>query len=84
MARELEQWGGEVRVPGWLRRLLRRPDPQESTPEAVAEARKAADDARKVHPTASVLKNADRAAMGSLGEIYQEGRKKKKPRQSAS
>jgi hypothetical protein len=41
MAREQEDWGGEVRLPGWLRRLLRRPDPEEPTPEVAHEARKA-------------------------------------------
>ena len=60
--------------PGWLRRLLRRPDPQESTPEAVAEARLAADEARKAHPTVAVGKNADRASVGVLSEMYHEGR----------
>ena len=25
-SRQQEEWGGEVRMPGWLRRLLRRPE----------------------------------------------------------
>lgn len=41
MAREQEDWGGEVRLPGWLRRLLRRPDPEVPTPQVAHEARKA-------------------------------------------
>ena len=34
-----QAWGGEVRVPGWLRRLLRRPAEPSDTPEAAHEAR---------------------------------------------
>jgi hypothetical protein len=41
MAREQEDWGGEVRLPGWLRRLLRRPDPEVPAAEVAHEARKA-------------------------------------------
>jgi hypothetical protein len=58
MAREQEQWGGEVRLPAWLRRVLRRPDPEEPTPEAAHEARKA-------RSTATVGQNADRASVGA-------------------
>ena len=70
MAREQEQWGGEVHLPGWLRRALRRPGPPDDTPEAAHEARKA-------QPTATVGQNADRASVGALTELYHEGRKKK-------
>jgi len=38
MPRELQPWGGEVRLPNWLRRLLRRPSPT-NTPERAHEAR---------------------------------------------
>jgi hypothetical protein len=81
MARELEPWGGEVRLPGWMRRLLRRPDPAAPTAEAAEEARQAAHEARKAHPTVSVGKNADRAAFGPLTEMYHEGRKKPRRKQ---
>ena len=39
MAREPEEWGGEVRMPKWLRRMLRRPTPPDNTPERAHEAR---------------------------------------------
>ena len=41
MAREPQAWGGEVRIPGWLRRLRRRPPAATDTAEAAHEARKA-------------------------------------------
>ena len=41
MAREPQAWGGEVRLPGWLRRLRRRPPAATETAEAAHEARKA-------------------------------------------
>jgi hypothetical protein len=68
--RELEPWGGEVRMPDWLRRALRRPAPPGDTPEAAHEARKA-------QPTRSVLENADRAAAGPITELYAEARTKR-------
>jgi hypothetical protein len=33
MPPELEPWGGEVRLPAWLRRVLRRPVNTDNTPE---------------------------------------------------
>jgi hypothetical protein len=39
MAREPEAWGGEVRLPRWLQRVLRR-EAQTDTPEGAHEARK--------------------------------------------
>jgi hypothetical protein len=33
MAREPEEWGGEVRLPNWLRRMLRRPAPPDNSAE---------------------------------------------------
>jgi hypothetical protein len=41
VAREPQAWGGEVRLPGWLRRLLRRGPAAADTAEAAHEARKA-------------------------------------------
>ena len=39
MHREPQAWGGDVRLPGWLRRLLGRPVAPLDTPEAAHEAR---------------------------------------------
>jgi hypothetical protein len=69
--RQLEPWGGDVRMPGWLRRLLRRSRPVEDTPEAAHEK-------RKPQPGPSVAENADRAAVGSLSTLYREGREKRR------
>jgi hypothetical protein len=72
MSRQPEQWGGEVHiVPGWVRRLLRRPPPPGDSSERAHEA-------RKEQPTVSVGENADRAVAGPLTEMYHEGRKNKK------
>lgn len=71
MARQLEEWGGEVRVPGWLRRALRMGPPCEDTPERRAEAR------RRQAPTTTVAQNADRAAVGPMSDLYWEGRRKR-------
>jgi hypothetical protein len=44
-----EEWGGEVRLPGWLRRVLRRPDPAGDTPERAHEGRQtSAEDFRRL------------------------------------
>jgi hypothetical protein len=67
--REQDAWGGEVRMPRWLRRMLRRPEALADTPEAAHEKRKA-------EPGRSVVENADRAAVGVLSELYREGRSK--------
>jgi hypothetical protein len=69
--REPEAWGGEVRMPRWLRRMLRRPEALGDTPEAAHEKRKA-------EPGRSVAENADRAAVGVLSEPYREGRRKRR------
>ena len=69
--REQEAWGGEVRMPRWLRRVLRRPDAIGDTPDAVHEKRKA-------QPGRSVAENADRAAVGVLSDLYREGRTKRR------
>ncbi len=59
MPRDPEPWGGEVRLPRALRRLLRRQEP-EDTSEKRAEAR------RSQAPERSVLENADKAAGGAF------------------
>lgn len=71
MPRELEEWGGDVHLPAWLRRLLRRPAPADDTPERSREAPKA--------PTDSVARAANRAAGGELlNDLYWEGRRKRR------
>jgi hypothetical protein len=65
--RQQEQWGGEVTMPRWLRRVLRRREPLGPTPEAVHEARKPQDG-----PSAG--QNVDRAVAGPMTELYHEGR----------
>jgi len=71
MARELEPWGGEVRLPKWLRRVLRRPDP-EDTPERAREPRRSPGSDR------SALENANRAAVGPMTDLYNEGRQRRR------
>jgi hypothetical protein len=62
MPHELQPWGGEVHLPRWMRRLLRRPlDPGPSA-ECVHEAR------QPQQPEVSVLENADRAIFGGFSE----------------
>jgi hypothetical protein len=68
MAGELEPWGGEVHMPRWLRRLLRRPPEPGDTPEKAAEPRRAQ------QASVSVLQNANRAGAGHMVELYNEGR----------
>ena len=71
-----EPWGGDLHMPHWIRRVLHRPEPLDDTPEAAHEKRKPQD-----MPT--VAQNADRALVGSLSELYVEGRaarKKDSPR----
>jgi hypothetical protein len=65
--RELEEWGGEVRVPRWLRRLLRRPDPPGDTPEKQGEW-------TPPPRQRTVLENANRAATGVMADLYNDGR----------
>jgi hypothetical protein len=62
--RQLEQWGGELRVPGWLRRLARRPQGTD-TPERAAER-----GWEQRHPAEglSVAENVDRAIFGGFSE----------------
>jgi hypothetical protein len=68
--RQLEPWGGEVHMPQWLRKVLRRRELAEDTPEAAHEK-------RKEQPGGNVLENADRAGAGAITQIYAEGRRKR-------
>ena len=70
MPRELEPWGGDLRMPSWLRRILRRtPDPGPS-PERMHERRKPQD------PGVSVAEQADRAIFGGFSEGHPGNRPK--------
>jgi hypothetical protein len=69
--RQQEPWGGEVQMPRWLRRVLRRPDPLGPTPEASHEA-------RRPQSGPSVLENANRATVGPITDLYREGRTKRR------
>ena len=55
MSQEPQAWGGEVRLPGWMRRVLRRPPEPANTPEVAHEARRAhtSDDAALEHMRAA-------------------------------
>lgn len=62
MTRELEPWGGEVRMPRWMRRLLHRPEPPGDSWEGANEKR---------HPEqdfTTPLENVDRAIFGGWSE----------------
>ena len=72
MPRELEPWGGELRMPRLVRWLMRRgPAPGDST-EAVHERRNAET------TTMTPLMNLDRAIMGPWSESYPDERAKRK------
>jgi hypothetical protein len=64
MTRELESWGGEVRMPRWLRRVFRRPEPLGDTPEAAHEKRRPAQD------LTTPLENVDRAIAGAWSQAH--------------
>jgi hypothetical protein len=66
-----EAWGGEVQMPRWLRRVLRRPEPLGPTEEAAHEARKS-------RSGPSVFENANRASVGAMADLYREGRTKRR------
>ena len=74
--RQQEAWGAEVRMPRWLRRMLRRPEPLGDTPEG-------AHGKRKPQPGPSVGQNADRAAVGVMSELYHEGRTERRAKRDA-
>ena len=71
MARELESWGGEVRLPRWFSSLLRRPPDVGDSPERARERH------RRTQPDKSVAGAADRAAVGPLSDLYREGRNRR-------
>jgi hypothetical protein len=70
MERQLEPWGGELRMPGWLRRVLRRGTAPADTPELVHERRNAET------TTMTPLMNMDRAVFGPWSESYPDKRSK--------
>jgi hypothetical protein len=72
MSRELQPWGGEVQVPRWIRRLLRRSTPSDR-PERIHEGR------QPRYPDASVAENADRAIFGAWSEGHPGNKVPKRP-----
>jgi hypothetical protein len=61
MPRELEPWGGEVKMPRWLARLLhRRRATETDSPERAQERHK------PQYPDRTVLENVDRAMFGAF------------------
>ena len=62
--RKLEPWGGEVHLPGWVRRLRRSSDPGD-TDEKVSEQHKG----KAAPPGPSVLENADRVVWGGFRDL---------------
>ena len=71
MPRELEPWGGELRMPNWMRRLMGRGRAPEDTPELIHERRNAET------TTMTPLMNLDRAVMGPWSESYPDKRKRR-------
>jgi len=72
MPKELEPWGGELRMPGWLRWMLRRGPAPDDTDECVHERR------NQETSTVTPLMNMDRAIFGAFSEAYPD--KRAKPR----
>ena len=68
MPRELEPWGGELRMPRLFRWLLHRGPVPEDTPELVHERRNAET------TTITPLMNIDRAVFGPFSESYPDKR----------
>jgi hypothetical protein len=62
MTKELEPWGGELRLPRWLRRLRRGRGETADTPERAHEKR------QYQQPEVSVAENADRVMFGGWSE----------------
>ena len=65
MTKQLEPWGGEVRVPRWMKRLARRAEPGDSAERALEARREAL---HPKYPDVSVAENADRAIFGAWSE----------------
>ena len=72
MPRELEPWGGELRMPKPLRWLLRRGPAPADTAELVHERRNAET------TTMTPLMNLDRAVMGPWSEGYPDRQAKRR------
>ena len=68
MPRELEPWGGELRMPRALRWLLRRGAAPEDSPERIHERR------NQETSTVTPLMNLDRAVFGAFSEAYPDRR----------
>jgi hypothetical protein len=72
MPKELERWGGELRMPGWLRWLLRRGPAPDDTDERAHERR---------NPEATVdtpLVAMDRAILGPFSESFPDERARRR------
>jgi hypothetical protein len=74
--RELEPWGGEVHMPKWMRKVLRRPPDPENTAERTHEAR------QTHHTDRTVLENANRAAAGVMTDLHKEDRQYRQERKA--
>jgi hypothetical protein len=68
MPRELEPWGGELRMPRWMRRVMGRGPAPEDTPELIHERRNAET------TTMTPLMNLERAIMGPWSEAQPDKR----------
>jgi hypothetical protein len=68
--RQQEAWGGEVRMPRWLRRMLRRPEPLGDSPEGAHEARTG--QAPKVGPDGVP---AEVLGSGALSDLHRDRRR---------
>jgi hypothetical protein len=74
MPQELEPWGGDLRMPDWLRRVLRRRSQPGPSAERIHEAR------QPQQPGLSVAENADRAIFGGFSEGHPgNGPKRRRP-----
>ena len=68
MPRELEPWGGELRMPRWMRRVMRRGPAPEDSPERAHERRNAET------PVETPLMAIDRAILGPFSQAYPDKR----------
>jgi hypothetical protein len=74
--RELQPWGGEVKMPKWMRKVLRRPADADDTPERAHESRQGH------HTDRSVLENANRAAVGGMADLYKDDQRYRQERKA--
>ena len=74
--RQQEAWGGELRVPPWLRRLIRRPKASDS-PERAHER---GWETRHPAEGPSILENVDRALFGGFSEGHPANREEPRGR----